>query len=97
MDVVTRPSANGARVLDSVVLASANILWIEPDAYMAPFMSQQQAGAVSYETVGLGDFEKKLSREMTIPRHLLKVTYDFDRGSVRSLMVQAGSSTRKRG
>ena len=76
--------------VEGIFLGGADILWMEEDD------SDNDAGSPSYKTLGVADFETRLSTEMIVPPHLLKITYDFDKNTKSKLRFPLFGTTRKR-
>lgn len=88
VDVVTRKKDANAHVLKGIFLAGVGILRSEQD-------EDEDEGSSHYEKLSLDQFESRLSKEMLVPLHLLRVTYSFERNSNVTLLFPLGWSTRK--
>jgi hypothetical protein len=87
-------SAGKGNLVEGVHLGGANIYWAEPDSW-SPFVPEDTEAGHSHSQ-SLEEFERQLAKDMVVPKHLLKVTYDFDRHAVRTMLVPAGWTARKK-
>jgi hypothetical protein len=66
------PAAWHQSTLEHVFLGGTDILRMEEDGF-----GDDSGKPVHYTTLTRTEFETRLSEEMAVPAHLLKVTYDF--------------------
>jgi uncharacterized caspase-like protein len=90
VDVVSSSKKTDTPTIKAVHIAGTDILWME-DEFFA-----EDPGKTEYRSIQLGKFEEKLSDEMVVPAHLLKITYDFDRDKVGAVKSPRGYTLRKR-
>lgn len=71
VDVKLKTAAGDERlILESVTFSGKNILWLEDEEYLP------EAGeAPYYDKLALEEFESRLSEQMVVPPHLLKINY----------------------
>jgi hypothetical protein len=91
LDVVTREKKPNVHVVENLFLGGADVLWLEEDYY-----ADDAGKPVHYATLNLNEFEARLSEEMLVPAHLLKITYAFKRTHEDTLLFPLGWTTRKR-
>jgi len=63
-------AGDGQLVLDSVTFGGKDILWLEDEDYLP-----EPGEAPSYAKLDLEEFEARLSEQMVVPSHLLKINY----------------------
>jgi hypothetical protein len=90
VDVVSSSKKTDTPTIKAVHIAGTDILWME-DEFFA-----EDPGKTEYRSIQVGKFEEKLSDEMVVPAHLLKITYDFDRDKVGAVKFPRGYTLRKR-
>jgi hypothetical protein len=73
-----------------VHISGTDILWMEDDVFA------EDPGKKEYRAMQLGRFEEKLSEEMVVPAHLLKITYDFKKDRIEEVLFPRGHTLRKR-
>jgi hypothetical protein len=90
VDVVSSGKKSETPTIESVHFAGTDILWMEDEAFA------EDPEKKEYRSIQLTKFEEKLSDEMMVPPHLLKIAYDFDRDSVAGVRFPRGYTLRKR-
>lgn len=90
VDVVTSSKRASTPTIKSVHIGGTGILWMEDEVFA------EDPGKTEYRSMQLGKFEEKLSEEMVVPSHLLKITYDFDKDKIGAVMFPRGYTLRKR-
>lgn len=88
VDVVTRKKDANVHVLKELFFAGVDVLRSEQD-------EDEDEGSLHYEKLSLDQFESRLSKEMLVPLHLLRITYSFERSLKVTLLFRLGWSTRK--
>lgn len=76
--------------IKAVHIGGTDILWIEDDVFA------EDPGKKEYWSMQLGEFEEKLSEEIVVPAHLLKITYDFNKDRADEVRFPRGYTLRKR-
>jgi hypothetical protein len=90
-DIVTRKEAENSYVVEGVYLGGKDIFWKERDEY-----DDEDGNPAHYITLGIDEFEARLSEEMVVPTRLLTVTYDFKKEPKQMLLFPWGWTTRKK-
>jgi hypothetical protein len=90
VDVVTSSSKTRPPKIKAVHISGTDILWMEDDVFA------EDPGKKEYRAMQLGRFEEKLSEEMVVPAHLLKITYDFKKDRIEEVLFPRGHTLRKR-
>jgi hypothetical protein len=72
-------------------MGGVDILWMEDD-----FFAKDPGKPVQYRELRLERFEQQISVEMSVPAHLLKITYDFNRDKIAEVLFPWGYTLRKR-
>jgi hypothetical protein len=91
VDVVTKKKSGNRYVVKEVRFDGTNILWRDDNSFVSWI-----ADGTGYSKMGIKDFEKRLSDEIVVPSHLLKVTYSFDEKTKPTLLFPDGGTVRKR-
>jgi hypothetical protein len=91
VDVVTRKESQNLYVVEGVFLGGTDILWMEEDEF-----ADDVGNSARHSKLSLDEFETRLSEEMIVPSHLLKVTYTFEKSGKNALLFPLGWTTRKR-
>lgn len=93
VDVVTRPAAKADQhVVESIHCGGESILWLEDEDY-APEPGEPPL----LERLILRDFEARLSEQMVVPSHLLRVNYlSFVKQGREEICFPRGWSAQKR-
>lgn len=76
VDVTTKRASEDEYVVEAIHCGGASILGVEPDSFAA-----DPGEPVKYEKMSVSAFETRLSEEMLVPAHLLKVHYSSLRKS----------------
>jgi hypothetical protein len=90
VDVVSSSGKGGMPTIKAVHVGGTDILWMEDDVFA------EDPGKKEYWSMQLGEFEEKLSEEMVVPAHMLKITYDFNKDRVDEVRFPRGYTLRKR-
>lgn len=91
VDVVTQEKKSNVYVVERIFLGGANVLWMEED-----FFADDAGNPTHHASLSPSEFEARLSEEMLVPAHLLKVTYAFEKSAKNALLFPLGWTTRKR-
>jgi hypothetical protein len=89
VDIVTRKKGE-MYVVEGVFLGGSDILWLEDEEF-----ADDESERPRFITLTTDDFEERLCQEMTIPAHLLTVTYSSAKKPKTKLLVPLGWTTRK--
>jgi hypothetical protein len=91
VDVITKEKTANVYVVEGVFFGGADVLWMEEDGF-----ADDAGRPLGHVTITLNEFEARLSEEMLVPAHLLKVTYTFEKSAKNTLLFPFGWTTRKR-
>lgn len=91
VDVVSSSSKSSAPTVKAVHVGGLDILWMEED-----FFAEGPGKSLRCETMTIQAFEARVSEEMMVPAHLLKITYDFDQDRYSKLLFPKGHTLLKR-
>jgi hypothetical protein len=91
VDVASTPGKSKAPIIKAIHVGGANILWMEDK-----FFAEDPDEPPRFNTIRVGQLENKLSEEMVVPAHLLKITYDFETDGFGQVLFPVGHTMRKR-
>lgn len=91
VDVTTKRNADDEYVVEAIHCGGVNILGVEPDSFAA-----DSEEPVKHEKMSLSSFETKLSEQMMVPAHLLRVHYSaMKKGEYPRILFPMGYTVRK--
>ena len=90
VQIVTSGSKTGPPKIKEAHVGSRNVLSREADYY-----ADKDGEPVHYRTLTLEEFEKQISEQMSVPLHLLKITYDFNHNEVGEVRFPWGHTLAK--
>jgi hypothetical protein len=91
VDVTTERESDDEYIVEVVHCGGASILGVEPDSF-----AEDPAEPIKYEKMSVSAFETKLSEQMMMPAHLLKVHYSsLRRTGYPRVLFPVGYSVRK--
>jgi hypothetical protein len=91
VDVVSSSTNSHKATVKAAHVAGADILWMG-DEYFA----QDPGKSLRCYAMTIDKFEAKVSEEMAVPAHLLKISYDFQKDKIEEIMFPYGYSLRRR-
>jgi hypothetical protein len=91
VDIVSSSGKSRPPRIKAVHMGGVDILWMEDD-----FFAKDPGKPVQYRELRLERFEQQISVEMSVPAHLLKITYDFNRDKIAEVLFPWGYTLRKR-
>jgi len=92
VDVTTKRESEDEYIVEAIDCGGASILAVEPDSFAA-----DPAEPMKYERMSVSGFETKLSEQMMVPAHLLKIHYSsLRRSGYPRVLFPRGYSARKR-
>jgi hypothetical protein len=91
LDVTTKRESEDEYIVEAIYCGGASILAVEPDSFAA-----DPAEPMKFEKMSISAFETKLTEQMMVPAHLLKIHYSsLRRSGYPRVLFPRGYSARK--